>query len=345
MTRLQRTEFLAQVSPHFGGALRKIQPLHFLDRRDCRRQGERVGFVGMSVREEVVAEIGSNLARGRAQPERNGGVGDALGRGQDVWNHVPVIHSEPLAGATPAAHDLIRDQQNLMVIAYFSQTRHVLFWRHQHAVGPHHGLDNHRCHVALVLNHVLDVLRTRDIATRVSVANWTFVAIHFGRKNDARDLARGLHRPPSRIAGRRHRSHGRTVVGAIAGNDLGLAAHHAGNLEGGFVRLSAGSGKEEFLEARGQDFEQTLTEFRSDLGGETRTDKGQLPGLLRNRVDYSPVLMTEGHAHQLRGEIKVPLTLGVNKVAIFRINDRKWRPALLATPCTVGVAAGEVGDL
>ena len=51
------------------------------------------------------------------------------------------------------------------------------------------------------------------------------------------------------------------MIGAVAGDDLGLAGVHARDLEGRFVGLGAAGGEEEFFEALGQHFEQLGAEL------------------------------------------------------------------------------------
>ena len=126
--RYQAPELIAQIFSHFHRPVDNIQPLHFIDGRNGGSERERVSFVGMAVREEMVVEVGSNLAGRCAQTEGHVGRRNSLGRGQDVRRDVPVIDGEPGSGASPTAHHFIGDQQDAMRITDFPQPGHILFW-------------------------------------------------------------------------------------------------------------------------------------------------------------------------------------------------------------------------
>ena len=226
-----------------------------MDAGDRGAERDGVGFVGVAVGEEVVLEELGDFFAGGAEAERDVGRGDALGGDEDVGDDVPVVHGEPFAGAAPAGHDFVGDEEDAVFVADAAEFGHVLVGRDEDAVGADDGLDEDCGYVGLVADHVLDVVGAGDIAAGVGVADGAFVAVDFGGEDDAGAFAAGFHGPSARVSGGGDGADGGAVVGTVARDDLGLAGVHAGDLEGGFVGFGAGGGEEEFAEALGEDFE------------------------------------------------------------------------------------------
>ena len=163
---LRASSFCADVGLEFGGALDELEPLHLFDGGDGGAERDGVRLVGVAVREVVILEVVGDLLGGGAEAERHIGRGDALGGDEDVGLDAPVIDGEPLAGAAPAGHDFVGDHQHAVAVADFAQAREVLGRRNQHAVGADDGLDDDGGDVALVADHVLDVVGAGDVAGR-----------------------------------------------------------------------------------------------------------------------------------------------------------------------------------
>ena len=72
--------------------------------------------------------------------------------------------AEPLAGAAPAGHDFVGDEEHAVAVADFAQAREILGRGNEDAVGADDGLDDDGGHVALVADHVLDVVGAGDVA-------------------------------------------------------------------------------------------------------------------------------------------------------------------------------------
>src|ERR1019366_4948898 len=109
--------------------------------------------------------------------------------------HAPVIDGEPLAGAAPAGHDFVGDEQDAVAVTDFADTREVLGRRHKDAVGADDGLEDDGRDVALIADHVLDVVGAGDVAAGVGVLDGAVVAIGLRREDEAVGLAAGLHGP------------------------------------------------------------------------------------------------------------------------------------------------------
>ena len=292
-------------------------------------------LVGVAVREVVVLEVVGDLGCGGAEAERNIGRGDALGGDEDVGLHVPVIDGEPLAGAAPAGHHFVGDQQHAVAIADFAQAREVLGRRNEDAVGADDRLDDDGGHIALVADHVLDVVGAGDVAGGIGVLDGAVVAVGLRRKDDAGAFAARLHGPAARIAGGRDGARGRAVIGAVARDDLGLAGVHAGDFEGRFVGLGAAGGEEEFVQSLGQHFEQLRAEAGAGRGGVAGRDIGKLARLLGDGLDDARILVAEVDAHQLRAEIEIALARAVSEPAAFGIGNVQRLPAFLEAPGAV----------
>ena len=192
---------------------------------------------------------------------------------------------------------------------------------------------------------MLDVVGARDIAARIRVLDRTVVAIRLWRKDNARAFACGLHRPAPRIAGRRNRAHRRTVIRAVARDDLRLAGKHAGNLEGRFIGLGAAGGEEEFLQPRRQNLKQFGAQLRARRRCITGRNVGQLPRLLGNGFDHTRILVAEIDAHQLRAEVEIALARAIRDPATLGVGDVERLPGFLEAPGAVVGCAGEAAGL
>ena len=180
----QGFQLLAHIRLEFSGTLDEFEPLHLFDGRDRRSQRDGMRFIRVPVREVVILEVVGNLLRGRAEAERHVCRSDSLRGDENVGLHAPVIDGKPFAGAAPPSHHFIVDHQHALAIADFAQARKVFGRWNQNAVGANDRLENDRCDIAFVLDHVLDVVNARDITARIGVFDGTVVAVCLRSEDD-----------------------------------------------------------------------------------------------------------------------------------------------------------------
>ena len=142
-----------------------------------------------------------------------------------------------------------------MPVADFANARKVFWRRNEDAVGADDRLENNGRDIALVADHVLNVVGARDVTARIRVLDRAIETVRLRSKHKAQALAARLHGPTARIASRRDGSVRGPVIGAVARDDLGLARVHARNLEGRLIGLGSAGREEEFIEALGQHFQ------------------------------------------------------------------------------------------
>ncbi len=286
-----------------------------------------------------------DLFGGGAEAERDVGGGDAFGGGEDVGGDAPVLHGEPFAGASPAGHDLVGDEEDAGFVADAAEFGHVFGGRDDDAVGADDGLDDDGGDVGFVADHVLEVVGAGDVAAGVGVADGAAVAVDFGAEEGALLLAAdGFHGPAAGVAGGGDGAGGAAVIGAVAGEDFGFAGVHAGDFEGGFVGVGAGGGEEELVEAGGEDFEEELRELGAAGGGVAGHGVGELLGLGGDGGDDGGILVAEVGAHELRGEVEVVLAVAVGDGAVFGVDDVHGVPGFLEAPGAVVGGAGDLDD-
>ncbi len=157
-------------------------------------------LVGVAVGEVVLLEVVGDLCCGGAKAERHVGRGDSLGGDEDVGLHVPVVDGKPLAGAAPAGHHFVGDEEHAVAVADLAQAREVFGRRNEDAVGADNRLDDDGGHVALVADHVLDVVGAGDVAGGIGVLDGAVVAVGLGREDNVGDFAGRFHGPAARIA-------------------------------------------------------------------------------------------------------------------------------------------------
>ncbi len=329
--RLQRTR-----------ALDQAEPLHLTDRRHRRSKRHRVRLIRVTVREVMILKEVAYLFTRGAETQRHIGRRNAFGSDQNVGRDPPQVHGEPLACTAPARHDLVGDQQDPGLVADAAQLAHVLFRRHDHAVGADDRLDQHSRHVGLVPDHVFEIVGAGNVAPGIGVADGTLVAVNFWAEDDALRLAARLHGPAAMIASGGDRAGCRTVIRPVTSKDFGLAGVHPGDLERGFVRIGTGGGKEELVQALRQHFEQQLRQLRASRRGIAGHSVGKLLRLSGDAFNHSLVLVAQIHAHELRAEVQVALAVAVDDGAALGIDQMHRRPTLLEAP---GAVVGLLGDL
>src|SRR4051812_5107177 len=136
-------------------------------------------LVSVAMGEVAVLEVIGQLLRRRAETEGDVGGGYALGRNQNVGLYVPVIDSEPFARASPAGHHLVGNHQDVVTVADFAQAGEVFGRRNEDAVGTDDRLYDDRRYVALVFDHVLDVIDAGYVAAGIGVFDGAPVAVGF----------------------------------------------------------------------------------------------------------------------------------------------------------------------
>src|ERR1700691_4246217 len=117
----------------------------------------------------MVLEVVGDFGGGGAKAEGNVGRRDAFGGDKNVGLDVPVVEGKPFACASPAGHDFVGDHEHAVTVADFAQAREVLGRRDQHSIGSDDGLKDDGGDVALIADHVLDVVGAGDVAGGVGV--------------------------------------------------------------------------------------------------------------------------------------------------------------------------------
>ena len=134
---------------------------HRIDGSDDRRGGERVTGVGEATGEDPLVEGGCDrVGDDHAAHGDVAGVG-ALGEDDEVGLSRPVLPGEPLAGAPKAAHDLVGNPHDLVLVAQRPQTLEIAGRRHEDARGADDRLEQDRADRpgALELDDLLEVLQ------------------------------------------------------------------------------------------------------------------------------------------------------------------------------------------
>jgi hypothetical protein len=128
---------------------------HVEHRQRCRAR-QRVTRAGVAVHQlgqvrRALHQRVVDLARGDHAAERRRTVAHRLGEDDHVRHHAEGLRREHRAQAAEAGDDLVEDQQQAMPVADRAQAFEVTPWRHQHAGGAGHGLDDHGSDVARIV--------------------------------------------------------------------------------------------------------------------------------------------------------------------------------------------------
>ena len=85
-----------------------------------------------------------NVTADRHRTHGHGGIGQALGHGDDIRNDAEGFRGRCTADAAKGGDDLVKDQHNAMLARDLAQPLQIADRRHQHACRPRHGLNDHR---------------------------------------------------------------------------------------------------------------------------------------------------------------------------------------------------------
>ena len=232
---------------------------------------------------------------------------DTLRERDQVRDHVPDVHGEPLAATAEASHDLVRDHDDAMCVAQCTYSRQVAVRRHQDAVRADDGLQHDRCDVVSALEHDdLGQVGERSLALlfRGVRPERGAVRVRAEELDDAGNDTR-LRGPPTRVTGQTDRTPRRAVITAVHRQHLlatGVQARHAHRVLG---RLGTAVGEEDLVQVPGCALRDQTGCFGAGRGGGTRCDGGERRGLLLDGGDHLGVLVADVQVDELRGEVEV----------------------------------------
>src|SRR6266511_204856 len=277
------------VGPHHLAQLASVLDQAVLlvdaDRRQRRRQRERVGAVGEPSEVHVLLEVLRDGRAHRDRPERDVARGEPLGDRHDVRHDAPVVHREPFAGAAEPRHDLVGDQQDAVAVAEGAHPLEVAVRRDQDAVGPADRLEDERRDRArsLELDRLLQVGQGR-----LGVVDRTERPVVGVQHVDHTDQAR-LVRPAARVARQADGPAGGAVIRAVPRQDLLAPGDRPGDPDGVVVGLGATEREEDLGDVTGEDLRQLLPEAGAGLGGHEGADVGEPLRLALDRLHDAPV--------------------------------------------------------
>ena len=218
---------------------------------------------------------------------------DALGEGDDVGQHVPVLEREPLAGPAEAGDDLVGDEEHVVLVADLPHQREVVVGRVEHAAPAVDRLGDEGGHRVRTLAHDGLFQEARGGLPRGLSRLGALLTVRITSWNMHEARHAGLeHLPVGRHAGRAHRLQRHAVIGERARDDLHLVGLALGlpveprGLERGLVGLRAPRGEEDPLHVRVRDGHQLGRELdgrdvgRAGIGGVV----GELADLVGRRV-------------------------------------------------------------
>ncbi len=234
----QFSHHLAHHLPGLGRFFHQPVGLHHLDHRAGRRQRDGMTVVGQPTHEFALIEGRRDLLAHGHRAQRRITRGQALGHGDDIGLHPPMIHGKPAPGAPKTAHHLVADHHDAVTVAQFAYALQVSLRRHNHPVGPGHRLhqDARNGFGPLVLDDFLQVveiilaeIRFRNVGIRAVKGGP--VAVGIQEVHRARHDAR-LPGGAARITGGCHRAKAGPVIGAEARENLELSRVPSRQLNG-----------------------------------------------------------------------------------------------------------------
>ncbi len=147
----------------------------------------------------------------------------ALGEGDDVGQHVPVLEREPLAGAAETGDDLVRDEEHVVLVADLPHQREVVVGGVEHPAPAVDRLGDEGGHRVRTLAHDGLFQEARGGLPRGLSRLGALLTVRITSWNMHEARHAGLeHLPVGRHAGRAHRLQRHAVIGERARDDLHL---------------------------------------------------------------------------------------------------------------------------
>src|SRR5256885_5820690 len=248
---------------------------------------------------------------------------NALRHGHDVRHNSPVVTGEPSAGTAEATHDLIEDEHDAVAVTDFAHGLQVAVGRHDDAVCSRDRLQDEGSYLigALILDDLLEMrgALAYGACTTIRMSRGTPVAIRVERSNYARDS--GLHEPATAVARYRHRTRCRSVIGAIASDDLVPTGVPARKLDRILDRFSAAVGEEALAEVARGHLREEPRKLAALVVRHRRADVAEGVCLLLDRLDDLWMLVTDVCVDRLGAKVEVPLSVVIPEVAASRSRD------------------------
>ena len=293
--------------------------------------------VGQAACQKVVLEVVGDLLVHDDRAQRHVPARQALGAGHDVGHDAVVLGSEPLAGAPEAAHHLVGDHQDAVLVEQRPQAGVVAVGRNQQAVAAGDAFEQHRGDGMrpLHLNDFLDVGNAAVFPGFGGAAHGRAVHVRVEHPHDARHPR--PHRPAARVARRAHTAHRRAVIAAVAGNDLVASSKQLRHLDGVLVGLRAAQ-REEALGEAGH-LGQLLAQRGPHVGGKARPGEAHGIDLILDRLQDLRMLVPDVDVDQLAGKIEPGVAVAVEEVAAFTADHVNRVERGLGAPRKQGVVA------
>src|SRR5215831_208004 len=242
----------------------------------------------------------------------------SLSHRDQVGDNFPVIDGEPLAGSSESGHDLVGNNQDAVLVAYFAHALHVAIGRNENAIRAGDGFEDEggdRLR-SFELDDLFD--HVERFLSRVGFAVNAVVRIEYA--DNARNARLGC--PSAGIARQADRSGGRAVIRTITRNDLVATGVKTRDLDGVLIGLGPAIGEEESVDVARSDFSELRTEAGTRLSCHERIGIAQRLRLLVNSLDDALVTVSDVDRHQLAVEVDETLPIGRPKINALGAGNR-----------------------
>ena len=296
--------------------------------------------VGQAARVDPVAERGGDGLADDDPADRDVAGVDALGEGDEVGGHAPVLDREPLAAAREPGHHLVGDHDDAELVADRPHTGEITRRRHEHAVGADDRLEDDRGHRggALDHDHVAQMpQRPLGLLLGAGRVERAAVGVRPPEVDDPRQPR--LTRNAARVAGHRQGSRGGPVIGAVCREDLVPPGVQPSHPDGVLSGLGTAVGEEDHLQSVGGLARDEASGLGPDVHGIPRGEGGHPPGLLLHCGNEFGVPVADVGVDQARGEVQVVLAVVVPEPTPLRPRDRQRGDRALGRPRVEDVLA------
>mmetsp|Transcript_30538 Transcript_30538/g.64970 ORF Transcript_30538/g.64970 Transcript_30538/m.64970 type:complete len:395 (+) Transcript_30538:359-1543(+) len=288
--------------------------------------GHRVSVVGGAPSKWLIKEPLPEFLADTDHRQRQHGPSEAFGGSHDVRNDVfEMLEGPEFARTTEAGHDLVQDEEHVVLVAERAHALHIPGGWDQHAPGPDDGLEHDSCDArgALQEDLLLQNLQCQRCSLLVAAAPGETHGLRVEDLHEAIDTL--LREPTPEVACCTQRLGRSPMVAPVLREDLLSARIAPGDADGRLVSLGTATGEEEAGDVAWHELRHELREAGANRHDAQPTiDIEAVLHLLSDSLDdRRGHVMAQVATDGLGGPVEILVALAIPKVHALALHNMR----------------------